>query len=86
MMSDELASAASANANAGLPAPSPYSLSSRAAGAVGLHSGWSCRWTDWKPAQGFDASSASFATVFILRAVPVLAAGILSLERPMPLP
>jgi len=36
-------------------------------------------------AQGFAAISASFATVFMLRAVPDLAAGILSLERPMPL-
>lgn len=35
-------------------------------------------------AQGFAAISASFATVFMLRAVPDLAAGILSLERPMP--
>src|SRR5215510_10405058 len=34
--------------------------------------------------QGFAAISASFATVFILRAVPVLAAGMRSLERPMP--
>jgi hypothetical protein len=34
---------------------------------------------------GFDAISASFATVFMLRAVPVLAAGILSFERPIPL-
>jgi hypothetical protein len=39
----------------------------------------------WKKAQGFDAISASFATVFMLRAVPVLAAGILSFERPIPL-
>lgn len=36
-------------------------------------------------AQGFAAISASFATVFMLRAVPDLAAGILSLDRPMPL-
>ena len=36
-------------------------------------------------AQGLAAISASFATVFMLRAVPDLAAGILSLERPMPL-
>jgi hypothetical protein len=34
----------------------------------------------------FDAISASFATVFMLRAVPVLAAGILSLDFPIPLP
>ena len=33
----------------------------------------------------FAAISASFATVFMLRAVPVLAAGILSLDFPMPL-
>ena len=31
-----------------------------------------------------DAISTSLATVFILRAVPVFAAGILSFERPMP--
>ena len=37
-------------------------------------------------AHGFDAISTSLATVFILRAVPVLAAGSLSFERPMPLP
>jgi hypothetical protein len=36
-------------------------------------------------AQGRAARPASFATVFMLRAVPVLAAGILSFERPIPL-
>ena len=39
----------------------------------------------WKRVQACAAISASFATVFMLRAVPVLAAGILSLERPIPL-
>jgi hypothetical protein len=34
---------------------------------------------------GFAAISASFATVFMLRAVPVFAAGIFSFERPIPL-
>ena len=34
----------------------------------------------------FDAISTSLATVFMLRAVPVLAAGIRSFERPIPLP
>jgi hypothetical protein len=34
----------------------------------------------------FDTMSASFATVFMLRAVPDLAAGIFSFERPIPLP
>src|SRR5262249_59215009 len=36
--------------------------------------------------QSFIAISASFVMVFMLRAVPNLAAGIFSLERPMPLP
>ena len=35
--------------------------------------------------QDFVASSTSLATVFMLRAVPALAAGMRSLERPMPL-
>ena len=39
----------------------------------------------WKRAHAFEAIYASFATVFMLRAVPVLAAGILSFERPIPL-
>ena len=34
----------------------------------------------------FDTMSASFATVFMLRAVPDLAAGIFNFERPIPLP
>ena len=62
MMSDELASAASANANASCRRRSPYSLPSRAAGAVRLAAGHAVGRIGSR-AQGFDASSASFATV-----------------------
>jgi hypothetical protein len=44
---------------------------------------------DWRSVaeiQSFAAISASLATVFMLRAVPCFAAGIFSLDLPMPLP
>ena len=61
----------------------------------GVHAPYRCgahipgvRNADDRPCTGYGlaAISASLAMVFMLRAVPDLAAGILSLERPMPSP